>query len=99
MGKKLSPKDKELYKSTDEVLHYIWDPIGVAGVPYARDEYWSYFPRVFNMLKSNESKESIVNYLLTIEEENMGISKNREKAEKVVEILFEHKDKVDEEHP
>jgi hypothetical protein len=53
MGKKLSPKDKERYKRTDEVLHYIWDPIGIAGAPEARYEYHSYLPHVFSLLKQN----------------------------------------------
>jgi len=44
MGKMLPPKENELRQRTDEVLHYLWDPIGVAGAPGARDEYWSYLP-------------------------------------------------------
>ena len=36
----------ELHRRTDEVLHYIWDPIGVSGVPTARDEYSGYVPRL-----------------------------------------------------
>jgi hypothetical protein len=44
---KLLPHQDELYRRTDEVLHYIWDPIGVAGVPEARDEYDSYLPHAF----------------------------------------------------
>jgi hypothetical protein len=38
------PKDKELYRRIDEVVHYLWDPIGVSDVPEARDEYHSYLP-------------------------------------------------------
>jgi hypothetical protein len=40
MGRKLSPEQNELYKRVDEVLHYVWDSIGVAGEPHARDEYY-----------------------------------------------------------
>ena len=50
MGKKLDPQQMELYRATDEVLHYIWDPIGVSDAPNARDEYSSYLPQVFKML-------------------------------------------------
>lgn len=95
MGEKLSPDDNELYKIIDEVLHYIWDPIGVAGSPYARDEYGTYLPQVLKKIKNNETKDSIVSYLLSIEE-YMGLSPNKEKAETIVKILFEHKDKIDE---
>ena len=94
MGKKLSPEQNELYKRTDEVLHYIWDPIGVSDSPYARDEYWGYLPRVFGMLVKNESKETIVNYLLAVESEQMGLSPKKENAEHVVEILKEYKEKI-----
>lgn len=39
MGHKLSQADMDLYRAVDEVLHFIWDPIGVRGFPEARDEY------------------------------------------------------------
>ena len=50
MGQKLPPDQMELYRRVDEVLHYLWDPIGVAGAPEARDEYYSYLPHVFSLL-------------------------------------------------
>jgi hypothetical protein len=31
--------DRDLYRMVDEILHYVWDPIGVAGEARARDEY------------------------------------------------------------
>ncbi|MCU7806179.1 MAG: hypothetical protein KZQ96_23650 [Candidatus Thiodiazotropha sp. (ex Lucinoma borealis)] len=99
MGSKLSPKDNALYKSTDEVLHYIWDPIGVAGSPYARDEYYGYLPQVFKMIINKDKTETIVNYLVSVEEKTMGLSPNKEGAIEVVEILKEYKDKYDEEYP
>ena len=67
MGEKLSPEQTELYRATDEVLHYIWDPIGVSGSPYARDEYWGYLPKVFKMLVNDDPDEKIIEYLLSIE--------------------------------
>jgi hypothetical protein len=94
VGNKLSPEQNELYKRTDEVLHYIWDPIGVSDSPYARDEYWGYLPQVFGKLLENEPRENIVEYLLEIETENMGLSKNKENAEHVVEILEEYREKI-----
>ena len=42
MGRGISSLDEELYRRVDEVLHYLWDPIGVAGIPEARDEYYGY---------------------------------------------------------
>lgn len=45
-------QDTDLLRVVDEVLHYIWDPIGVAGVPEARDEYDIYTGRIFTLLRS-----------------------------------------------
>ena len=37
---------EEFNRRSDEVLHYLWDPIGVAGTVMARDEYTGYVPRL-----------------------------------------------------
>lgn len=94
MGEKLNPQEIDLYRATDEVLHYIWDPIGNSEAPGARDEYWSYLPKVFQMLSTENSNEEIVEYLLKIESESMGLKPNRKKAKRVAEILNEYKEKI-----
>jgi len=94
MGEKLNPQEMELYRATDEVLHYIWDPIGISDAPSARDEYWSYLPRVFKMLVDENPNEVIVEYLLRIESERMELKPNKENAKRVVEILNEYKEKI-----
>jgi len=97
MGQNLSPHQNELYRRTDEVLHYIWDPIGVAGVPEARDEYDSYFPHVFSLLVNNPKAGEIQNYLIKIEGENMGLSVNdnsRNRAKEVEDILTNYRDMI-----
>ena len=43
----LSKPDLELYRRIDEILHFNWDPTGVADVPETRSEYYSYLPQVF----------------------------------------------------
>ncbi len=35
MGRKLTDTELELYRRVDEVLYYVWDPIGVASSPAA----------------------------------------------------------------
>ena len=94
MGKKLSPEQNELYKRVDEVLHYLWDPIGVAGATGARDEYHSYLPVVFSMLIKNCSKEEISEYLVKIESDTMGLSSNKVSAESVADLLIQWKEKI-----
>jgi hypothetical protein len=88
MGKKLSPPDNELYRRVDEVLHYVWDPIGVAGEPMARDEYHSYLPQVFQQLKSGGTAQDIADYLYNVTTDRMGLSGNRKHDEEVAAVLI-----------
>ena len=89
MGKKLPPHELTLYKRCDEVLHYIWDPIEVAGAPGARDEYESYLPQVFRLLMDGAEREAIVEFLVRIETESMGLRPNPAGAAAAVDALFE----------
>ena len=43
----------------NEVLPYVWDPIGVAGMPQTRDEYDSYVPGVFKLVEGGANKNEI----------------------------------------
>ena len=43
----------EFNNRADEILHYIWDPIGVAGAVMARDEYSGYVPKLVTLLMAN----------------------------------------------
>lgn len=95
MGSRLSPKDNDLYKAVDEVLHYLWDPIGVSGVPEARDEYSSYLPVVFGLLKNNASPETIAKYLFEIATDRMGLGGNPKRDQEVVSILIDWKDVIE----
>jgi hypothetical protein len=97
MGKKLPPQEMKLYRQTDEILHYMWDPIGVAGVAQARDEYHSYLPQVFELVLRKESKEIIAEYLLDLEENQIGVAPKREAALEVAEILLNTRQAIIEE--
>jgi len=92
MKEKLSPREKELYRWTDEILHYLWDPIGVSDIPQARDEYYSYLPRVFARLIENSKDQEIAAYLVKVEEGSMGLTPNKEKALNIAQVLIETKE-------
>ena len=94
MGTKLSQPDEELYRRVDEVLHYIWDPIRVSGVPMARDEYNSYLPQVYSLLKANVKPEPIAKYLFEVSTDRMGLKENREKDFEVAVILLDWKETI-----
>ena len=94
MGEKLPPQEMKLYHRVDEVLHYVWDPIGVSRAPAARDEYYSYLPVVFGMLKKGAAPDDIRTFLTEIESEHMGLGERpgRHKClDEVVQILLEYK--------
>ena len=87
MGTRLSPDEAVLYRRLDEVLHYIWDPIGISGAPGARDEYRAYLPKLFELIKSRAPEQNVVDYLVEAETGRMGLSKaDAQKAKEVAEI-------------
>lgn len=84
----------KLYRQTDEVLHYMWDPIGVRGIAQARDEYSSYLPHVFSLLVGNKGPEKIAEYLDWVVEEKMGLTPNKEYSKEISEILVGLKEAI-----
>ena len=92
MKSELNKREKELYRRTDEILHYLWDPIGVSDTPQARDEYHGYLPRVFAHILDGSSKSLIVKYLSEVESSSMGMSSNKERNEQVADMLLEAKE-------
>lgn len=54
----------ELSQVVDEVLHYVWDPIGgVSRAPEARDEYTAYALQVLKMLQEGADVGTLADYL------------------------------------
>lgn len=91
MGQKLSPLDEKLYFRVDEVLHYIWDPIGISGAPQARDEYYGYIPAIFSLLKMDASIEVIANHLQQIRTDHMGLDSDCKRDLETADILIDWK--------
>ncbi|WP_207531611.1 hypothetical protein [Desertivirga arenae] len=71
-GNLIAAKDLLLYKKIDDILWFDWDPIGINDMA-RRDEYQSYVPEIFGLLKSNASRQEIANRLHKLETENMGM--------------------------
>lgn len=46
------------------------------------------------MLIENEPKNLIIDYLLSVETDRMSLNPNKDKAEYVVDILYEYKQKI-----
>ncbi|MBC5786397.1 hypothetical protein H8N03_25905 [Ramlibacter sp. USB13] len=94
MGQKLSERELALYRAVDEVLHYIWDPIGVAGAPGARDEYYGYLPTVYGMVKDGREALEIARYLGEVAVEGMGLSPDAENDLKVAQTLVQWREAI-----
>jgi hypothetical protein len=86
-----SHDENELYQRVDEVLLYLWDPIGVSGIPAARGEYETYVPQVFALLNGDANRERIAGYLNWVVTERMGLAENAEATLRVVNVLQEWK--------
>ncbi len=91
------PRDRarvlEVFRRVGEILHYFWDPIGVARVPQARDEYEAYVPRVTSMLMQGAGAEELAAFLTRTATETIGLSETPEGAahsKDVAELLIEH---------
>lgn len=92
MGQKLSGSDLALYRAVDEVLHYVWDPIGVSGVVQARDEYHGYLPQVFGLLRGGADESTIAAYLSSVTTERMGLSPRPDHDRDVARLLLDWKE-------
>jgi len=88
VGDKLSLKDNEFYRRCDEILHYLWDPTGICEEPAARDEYHSYLPRVFSLVKDGAAEGAVVDYLTEVEQ-HMGLTNEPGRAREVARLLID----------
>jgi len=87
MGNKLAPKEAELYRRVDEILHYKWDPIGISNEPGARDEYHSYLPKVYKLTQEANFTDKIADYLDEVVSENIGLNSNHEHSLEIAVII------------
>ena len=83
--------DKELRRRVDEVLFYMWDPIGVAHEPCTRSEYENYVPKICQLVEQNDNIAPISRYLANIVKDQMGLSPNMKHCDFTAELLLKHK--------
>ena len=96
MEQELPPVEKELYTRCDEVLHYVWDPIGVAGTPETRDEYDYYVWPIFALVNEGAPESDIANTLNRFVLERMEMSPDKRKASEVARLLLEWRERINE---
>ncbi len=83
-----------LERAVSEVLHYLWDPIGIAGVVQARDEYDGYVPGICNLLWQGADHALIAKTLIEIAREQMGLPGTEAQAERAALKLILWRDAI-----
>lgn len=94
MGNRLSPRDHKLLAAIGEIMHYVWDPIGIAGTPQARDEYESYVGPVFSLLEAGASEPEIAAHLARVAEADMGLPSHHKVSSKAASLLVNWRDSL-----
>jgi hypothetical protein len=77
-----------LHKIIDDILWFDWDPIGINDMA-PRDEYVSYVPEIFNLVKSMAERQEIANRLHKLETEEMEMGGNIEKCLTIADKILE----------
>jgi hypothetical protein len=88
----MNQADKRLLVATDEVLHYIWDPLDSAGLdPATRDDYQFYVEPVFSLLKNDANEAAIADYLNHVVVDLMSVKADAEHQLYVARLLLSWK--------
>ena len=88
---------KAIQRRVDEILYYLWDPIGVKDEPAARSEYSSYAATISSILLAEKDQESIAKQLMIFERDNMGLVPTDEQhAMEIAIILIKAKNAIQE---
>lgn len=78
-----------LRRAVSEVLHYIWDPIGIAGTPQARDEYDGYVEPICSLLWQGAEHSALVRHLVQLSEQRMDLPGMEQQAERAAHRLLQ----------
>jgi hypothetical protein len=86
----MNEENKAILKARiDEVIHYLWDPIGVSDAPSARDEYYKYSNKIWAMILEGKSEKDISDYLFVVRTETIGLPMNVDDDKEVAVLLFD----------
>ncbi|MEL7760999.1 hypothetical protein [Citromicrobium bathyomarinum] len=73
-----------------------WDPIGVNETNCPRDEYDAYARKLYSMLKSSASRDEILNYLVWVRTEYIGLGEKGDPATNADEVVADKAMKIHE---
>jgi hypothetical protein len=85
---------KQLYSDSfskvKAILISSWDPLGVLAEPSVQDEYDSFVPAIFELLKKGVTSEVLSAYLQRIESDDFGLAPDRAKTQIVADMLIKN---------
>ena len=86
---------RELQRRVDEVLYYVWDPIGVSDEPCARAEYEGYILQVLRLVEENDDIQPISKHLANVVSTCMELCPDEKRCDHTAEILLIHKEAIE----
>lgn len=66
-------KATDFYDQVREVVHYRWDPIGIAAYSEEMGEYDGYIPALCELLEKTVDPQQVFDFLWAMETESMGL--------------------------
>lgn len=90
--------ETELLQRVDEVLYYHWDPLGVSREPVTRQEYAAFVPEVFAALLDDADEQRVMELLLLLESDFLGVGPRPSQARRVAEMLIEWRALLEQQH-
>ena len=88
MTDEFKSRAKRYHAAIREAVLSEWDPIGVASIPEAADEYDGYVPVIYKMLIERKPISEIFDYLWWLETEHMGLSGDRQATDTFAKRLL-----------
>jgi hypothetical protein len=88
MTQEMTQKQKDAYTRMDEILFYLWDPIGMGRTNWARNEYESYVSKLYEIAMAADDPKPIQEYLEWITREMLDMFNGFEKNVETGELIF-----------
>lgn len=90
----MKTKHKKLYDAVDKILWEKWDPLGVNDIEDARDEYYSYIPKITELLIKGRDSFKITQHLYDLTTISMGGLGDKKRDQVVSKLLLEAGEKI-----
>lgn len=83
----LVDRARSLHQQIRETLIKEWGPIWIHDIDEAQDEYDAYVPTIYSFLIARKPSNEVLDYLLWLETEHMGLTADRQRTKYIAEKL------------